>query len=188
MCTDATLPGLAVGKAPRRRYTDVMNPIRLFALAAFAGCLALPAAAQWQWVDQDGRKIFSDRPPPADIPEKSILKRPGQRGSGSVTPSTPAPDTAPVPSAAPAGGVDKALQDKKKQADEAQAAQRKAEEERNARIRADNCARAQQAKMGVDSGARMARTNEKGEREFFDEATLAAESARLQAIINENCR
>ncbi|MEK9952913.1 MAG: hypothetical protein VW687_12250 [Curvibacter sp.] len=88
---------------------------------------------------------------------------------------------------APAG-VDKSLQDKRKQAEDAEAAKRKAEEERNARIRAENCSRAQQAKAGVDSGARMARINERGEREFMDEAALAAESQRLQGIINENCR
>jgi hypothetical protein len=34
----------------------------------------------------------------------------------------------------------------------------------------------------------MTRTNEKGEREFMDDAAIAAEQQRLQALINENCR
>ena len=150
-----------------------------------AACLfALGASAQWQWVDKDGRRVFSDLPPPTDIPDKNILKRPGRRGPGSV----PAAAAAPAESAAAPAGVDKNLNEKKQQAEAAEAAKRKAQEERNAQIRADNCARAQQAKAGVDAGGRMTRVNERGEREFMDEAAIAAESQRLQGLINENCR
>jgi hypothetical protein len=162
-----------------------MNKIRSL-LVLTACCLAFSASAQWQWLDKDGRRVFSDRPPPADVPEKNILKRPGSRGT-----FAPAPAAAPAPAgaaAAPQAGVDKSLEEKRKQAEAAEAAKRKEEEERNARIRAENCSRAQQAKSGIDSGARIARINEKGEREFLDESGLAAESQRLQTIINENCR
>ncbi|MEK9952912.1 MAG: DUF4124 domain-containing protein [Curvibacter sp.] len=44
-----------------------MNMIR--SLLVLAGCLyALSASAQWQWLDKDGRRVFSDRPPPAEVP------------------------------------------------------------------------------------------------------------------------
>jgi len=163
-----------------------MKPIRPLICMALCLC-ALSVSAQWQWMDKDGRKVFSDRPPPADIPEKSILKRPGSRAAAPApAPSAAAPVTTPSP-AAPAG-VDKSLQDKKKQAEDAEAAKRKAEEERNARLMAENCSRAQQAKAGLDAGGRMSRINEKGEREFFDEAAIASEGQRLQTIINENCK
>ena len=155
-------------------------------LIVLAACLyALTANAQWQWRDKDGRKVFSDRPPPADIADKDILKRPGGRRM-----SVPAAQTPPTPAAAPAAqaGVDQSLQDKRKQAEDAEAAKRKADDERNARIRSENCGRAQQAKASLDSGTRIARINEKGEREFMDESALAAEGQRLQGIINENCR
>lgn len=152
-----------------------------------AACLyALSASAQWQWVDRDGHKVFSDMPPPANIPDKNILKRPGSRGMASFPSAADAPaDTA---SAAAPAGVDKTLSEKKKQADAAEAAKRKAEEDRNAQVRAENCARAQQAKAGVDGGGRMTRYNERGEREFMDDSAIAAESQRLQGLINENCR
>jgi hypothetical protein len=164
-----------------------MKPIR--PLICMALCLyALAASAQWQWMDKDGRKVFSDRPPPADIPEKSILKRPGNRGPA----VTAVPPVAAVPATAGAAtapaGVDKSLQDKKKQAEEAEATKRKAEEERVAKAMAENCARAQQAKASFDSGMRISRLNEKGEREFMDDAARAAEGERLQSIINQNCK
>lgn len=165
-----------------QRYTADMNMIRPLLILSIS-LYALTASAQWQWLDQDGRKVFSDRPPPAHIPEKDILKRP--RG-GSSTVAAPVPVTPSVP-AAPSS-LDKALQDKRKQAEDAETAKRKAEEERNARIRAENCIRAQQAKASFDSGSRIARINEKGEREFMDEASLALENQRLQASISENCR
>lgn len=161
-----------------------MNKIRSL-LVLTACCLAFSASAQWQWLDKDGRRVFSDRPPPADVPEKNILKRPGSRGTFAPA---PAPDSAAAAPAASQAGVDKSLEEKRKQAEATETAKRKEEEERNARIRAENCSRAQQAKAGIDSGMRIGRVNEKGEREFLDESGLAAESQRLQTIINENCR
>ncbi|MBF9265764.1 DUF4124 domain-containing protein, partial [Paracidovorax cattleyae] len=49
---------------------------RLLVLAC-ACSWALGASAQWQWIDKDGRKVFSDRPPPTDVPARNILKQPG---------------------------------------------------------------------------------------------------------------
>ncbi|ARU04211.1 hypothetical protein CCO03_05545 [Comamonas serinivorans] len=42
---------------------NVFSPLVLASL-----CLvSAQAFAQWQWVGSDGRKAFSDRPPPADV-------------------------------------------------------------------------------------------------------------------------
>ena len=60
------------------------------------------AAAQWQWKANDGSRVFSDRPPPADVLEKDILKRPGgARGSAAVAIAT-APTASAPRGAAPA--------------------------------------------------------------------------------------
>jgi hypothetical protein len=166
--------------------------MKLIHTLIFCVACVLPvcATAQWQWVDKDGRKVFSDTPPPSDTPESKILRRPGQRGpSGALPPAAPVEAAT---AAAKPGGADKELLDKKKQLDkqnaEADAAKRKAEEEKLASIRADNCTRARQSKAGLDSGVRQARTNDKGEREFYDEKMIADENQRLQGIINENCK
>ena len=151
----------------------------------------MAVSAQWQWLDKDGRKVFSDRAPPADIQEKNILKRPGNRPAAAApTPSTEPPVTAPqaASSAPKISGVDKELQEKKKKADEAEAAKRKADEEKVIKSKADNCARANQAKASFDSGVRIARTNEKGEREVMDDAARAAEMKRIQSVIESDCK
>ena len=33
---------------------------------------AVPASAQWMWRDAAGRPVFSDRPPPPDVPEQDV--------------------------------------------------------------------------------------------------------------------
>jgi hypothetical protein len=164
--------------------------LTLFVAACFFSCSAF---AQWQWLDKDGNRVFSDRAPPSDVPERNILRQPGPRGRTANVPALAQPDvTGAVPQAAAgtpkASGLDKELQDKKKQAADAEAAKRKSEEERIAKDQADNCARARQTISGISSGVRMARTNEKGEREFMDDAARAEEARRTQAIIDQDCK
>lgn len=157
----------------------------LIAITALA--FSLSAFAQWQWIDKAGRKVFSDRPPPVDVPEKNILKQPGMSAPAVETPASNTP-AAPAASAAKATGEDKELAEKKRQAADAETARRRQEEERVARAQADNCSRARQAKASLDAGVRQMRINEKGEREFLDEGGRASEAQRLQGIIDENCR
>lgn len=169
-----------------------MKIIQYFLLCTVC-VIATTALAQWQWTDKDGRRVFSDRAPPADIPEKNILKRPGGRSAkesptstaSAALVSTSAPQA--VVSVPKLSGVDKDLAEKKKKAEEAQAAKRKEDEERVLKAKVENCARAKQAKAGFDSGVRMTRFNEKGEREILDDAARAAEMQRVQSIISSDC-
>lgn len=163
--------------------------------------MSMAASAQWQWTDKDGHKVFSDRAPPQDIPERNILKRPG--GSGKMA-STAAAATnlavsAPAVASAASGpqaaasaprpsGVDKELAEKKKKVEEAELAKRKAEEEKVLKAKVENCARAKQAKTNFDSGIRIAQINDKGEREVMDDAARAAEVKRIQSIIDADCK
>ncbi len=169
----------------------------LFALGLICACTL--ATAQWQWLDKDGRKVFSDRAPPPDILEKNIIKRPGGRASpvattaaegGTDTVASASQTGAPAGRAAlPANGagLDKELEAKKKQAADAEASKKKAEEDRITEAKIENCARAKQAKAGLDSGVRIARTNATGEREIMDEAARAAEGKRIQALMATDC-
>ncbi|WP_295849497.1 DUF4124 domain-containing protein [uncultured Xylophilus sp.] len=156
--------------------------------------LAWPAMAQWQWLDKDGRKVFSDRPPPSDVPVRNILRQPAGAPAAAVA-TTPAPAAAPANAAGQAAGAlpkptgrDPELEARKREADAAEAAKRKAEEERAARARADNCQRARQAQATLDSGIRIAQVNAQGERVFMDEAARAAETQRNQAVMASDCR
>ena len=156
------------------------------------------AFAQWQWIDKDGRKVFSDRAPAPDVPEKSIIKRPAGalKNAAPATTDTAAAKDVPSPGASslPAAsvpkvsGVDKELEARKKQAADAEAAKVKAEQDRLAKARAENCARVKQAKEAYDSGVRISRTNAAGEREILDDAARATELKRIQGLIDNECK
>lgn len=180
-----------------RQYTARMKKLK--ALFVALTCLAsLAAQAQWQWIDKDGRKVFSDRAPPADIPAKSILKQPGSLApradiaapppEAGAAPAQVASPTAPVPDAPKLSAVDKDLADRKKQAEAAAAAKVKAEDERVAKARVQNCERARAGKALMDSGVRVSLTNAKGEREVLDDAGRAAQMRQIQQQIDANCR
>ncbi len=161
------------------------------ALLAISGS----AMAQWQWLDKDGRRVFSDRAPPMDVPDKSILKRPNSAPKA-LLPMAAADDSQGGAASLPAGassrpmgtGIDKDLEAKKKQAAEAEAAKRKSEEEKALKSRIENCARAKQAKASIGSGIRIAQTNAAGEREVMDDAGRGDELRRIQTIIDSECR
>ena len=153
------------------------------------------AIAQWQWVDKEGRKVYSDRSPPPDILDKDILKRPsGAAKAAAIAARDTAPITsngAALPAAAasgPALGVDKDLEAKRKAALEADAAKRKADEERFTKTKAENCKRAKQGKATLDSGVRLSRPNAAGESEVMDDAARAAEMRLIQTSIENECK
>lgn len=160
------------------------RPLGGLLLAVLALMLALPADAQWRWRDASGRVTASDLPPPREIPEKDILQRPG--GARAQAPAAPAATASAAP--APASAVDKELEARKKAADQQQQAKAKAEEQRLAAVRAENCSRARSHLANLESGQRLARLNDKGEREYLDDKTRADEARRAREIIASDCR
>lgn len=164
------------------------------ALIAFACSVPLAAPAQWMWVDKDGRKVFSDKAPPPEIAPNQIRKAPAGR-----MPAKDAAADAGAPAAAPAAaqataanlpkpsGTDKALEEKKRQAEAAENEKRKAEEARIAAAKADNCNKAKVTKANYESGVRLARLNDKGEREVIDDNQRAVEIKRLNEVIARDC-
>jgi hypothetical protein len=167
-----------------------MNHLLRLAVIGLACSFAPLCFGQWMWVDKDGRKVFSDQAPGADVPAAKILRRPGIRPAEAEA-AAAAASTAQAASAdanAPKlTGKDKALEDKKKQAQAAEAEKKKAQEEEYAKMRADNCDRAKKSKTAVDSGMRLAQVNAKGEREIMDDAQRGAEAKRLDGVIARDC-
>ena len=168
-----------------------MNAVRI-GLLALACTLPLAAAAQWQWLDKDGRKVFSDKAPPPEIPAERVLKAP--KGQAFLPQAAPVSTEASAGGATPGGaalpkplGKDKALEDKKKQLAAAETDKKKAEDAKYAALRSDNCSRAKQAKATYASGARMATVDSKGERQYVDDAQRAAEMKNLDEVIARDC-
>jgi Domain of unknown function (DUF4124) len=160
----------------------------------------LTAHAQWGWTDKDGRRIFSDQAPSSEVPDKNVFKRPGGARAQAAVAKAAEPEAA---ASAPAGGAsaakvaasapklsgkDAELEKKKKEAEAAEAAKKKAADEKFAADRAENCERAKKSKASYASGVRIATTNAKGEREIMSDTDRAAESKRLEGLIATECK
>ncbi len=159
----------------------------LLALSLALACGAATAQSIWKWRDKDGRVQVSDRPPPMDIPDKDILQRP--HGARAPVPAPSASE--PQAPANGASGVDPALEAKRNKAQAEQAAAEKArqsaEKARRDQARAETCQRARNQLAALEGGQRVARMNDKGEREVLDDQGRAAEIARTRQIVDASC-
>jgi len=164
--------------------------LRSLALAAAALALAIPAHAQWKWKDPSGRVQYSDLPPPVGIPDRDVLQRPTSR---TIPARADAAAGAASAASAPGAGqtlarVDPELEARRKKAEQDAAAGRKADEERAAALRTENCSRARTALRTLEDGGRSYRVNDKGEREYFDDRQRADEARRARDVIASDCR
>ena len=185
-----------------RRYTGEMDckfAKKILILIIASNLLAVSAFAQWQWVDASGRKVFSDTAPPSSIKDQDILKRPSiKTPSTTSTTLTVSPDPAPLPSAtssSPAGnasapkptGKDLQLEAKKKQAENEQAAQRKADVEKTIQAKSEGCESAKRSLATLQSGIRIVSINAKGEQQVMDESQRLKEQSYAESIVKSNC-
>lgn len=172
--------------------------IKIARLFIFGLALAAASAvwAQYQWIDQDGRRVFSDRPPSADVPDRNIISQPGAGALATQRPAAPSDvqastDKADDLVALQSSGTDAELERKKKAAEQAEAAaadaKQKTEQERLAAARAENCRHARNSLISLQSGVRMGYTNDKGEREVMNDTQRAAELQRTERVIASNC-
>ena len=141
---------------------------------------ALPAHAQYSWIDARGTRVFSDQPPPPGTPANRILKTP----RGVAPASLAAPAAQPAPEAA-AEGAEKTGEDKPakpkgpptlaereadyvKRSKERQEAEAKAAEQAAANAR--ECAELRRVERDLAGQPRLTRVNASGEREFVGDA------------------
>ena len=172
---------------------------------ALAWALASGSAfAQWQWIDADGRKIFSDKAPPPTVPDAQILRggdgrpyKPVGKVQNETAPTygfheyQPEPEVSPKPQAASAVGqksptkTPKELEQEKKA--EAERLAKEAEAKRKEQERkASNCKIIRGNLSALDSGRRLASFNEKGDRTIMGDAERSSERARLDEALKEN--
>lgn len=196
MFTDKSFCWKTPKTAGVQRYTfamDFKSFTRNLTLLVVSTSFMHAALAQWQWIDKEGRKVFSDRAPPAEIPEKNILKQPGfkaplQPADAEATAAAAAPLVANKAGTPKLTGKDAQLEARKKHAEDEENAKKKAEDEKLAKSHADNCDRAKKGLVAVQSGVRLSVINAKGEREFMDDNERAKETKRLQAIADSDCQ
>lgn len=176
----------ALASAPRRDATTAspsgLGARLVCAAALLAGlaALAVPAHAQYVWIDAKGVKQFSDRPPESSVPEKNILKAPGkvavQAHEGDDAPKE-GDEAAPKPKAAPTLAERNADFDKRR-AEAAEKDQKTAQEAKRKSDAAANCKANRAAQQALKSGMRMRTVDANGQQTFMSDAERAQQTER----------
>jgi type IV secretory pathway VirB10-like protein len=170
----------------------------LLALALVATGLAAPAVAQWAWKDDNGRVVYSDRPPPSSVKADRIVKQPANAQVG-LPPSQsaaatqdgaakPPSEVRPAAAApAPRSPAEQEMEFRKRQQERADAERKAQDEQTKAAAKAADCERARGYLKALEEGQRIARTDAAGNREFLDDSQRAAEAERARRSIQATC-
>jgi hypothetical protein len=168
---------------------------RLSFVGAVASALLFVGAATaqsvpWKYRDAQGRIVVSDRPPPAGVLDKDIIERPTTvfRRTAAQAQAAAASAPANAASAALAQGSDPELEARRKKAATEEELKQKVQQEKDSAQRAENCSRAKSHLAALGDGLRIARTNEKGEREILDDKGRAEEMQRARQVMASDCK
>lgn len=164
-----------------------MSIHRLRVAAATLLSLATAGAqAQYVWIEPNGTRQYSDRPPPPGTPASRILKSPGR----ALLPPAPAEEagSGASPAAKPAPTLaerDAAYRERVKARDEQE--RRDEEAARKGRALAERCETARQNQAALASGTRIAQYGADGERRYLSDEERAERMARANRAL-QDCR
>lgn len=139
------------------------------------------AHAQYAWTDERGARHYSDRPPPASVPESRVFKRPG----GAPAPAPEALRNREVSAPAPAVSLaERNAEFRRRQAGRMEAENKAAEEARIAAEHKLNCERAAVYQRTLDSGVRIRITEGDGERRYLSDEQRARELRETRKVLS----
>ncbi len=172
--------------------------MKRFCLAITTTLLALtiasPASAQYIWLDKNNVKVYSDKPPPVDVPNSRVLKGPkgfkaqnieAKQDSTNGTEADKPASAAASASKPPMTTAEKNADFKKRQQEQAEKEKKGEAEEKNRQAKAENCERARQYQRSIQSGQRITRTNEKGAREHMSDEERNNEARKVEDTLKD---
>ena len=167
--------------------------VLLAALLLAAASLAAPAAAQWAWKDDNGRVVYSDRPPPSAVKADRIVRQPSnaqtvlppQQGTADPT-AKPAADAKPVAaSSGPKSVAEQEMEFRKRQQERADAEKKNQDEQVKVAAKAAECERARGYLKGIEEGQRIVRSER---RAIANTSTTISVPPRPNALARSSSR
>jgi len=160
-----------------------MRKTVILLLLAFA---ATAAQAQIKcWTDANGKRTCGDTPPPG-------AKTTTVRGT-TASPAAPAPAAASKDGAAKdakKGPLTPAEQEqayRKRQAEAQKVAEEEEKKRQDLANKKQGCESAKEYLRTIESGQRIGKTDDKGERYYLEEAQIAQELAKTRQSVNQAC-
>ena len=164
-----------------------MSLVRTLLALAAAGLVAAPSTAQqlYKYTGPDGKVQYSDRPPADGQKAEKIAGR-----ASTVSPGTPAAAAGgdAAKSGAPKSPAEQEQDFRKRRLEAQEKASKDEKLAEGKRAQDESCTALRTQLSGVQSGARIARINEKGEREFLEDNGIQQEIQRLQREIAATCK
>jgi len=162
-------------------------PVRFALVLGAAALAALPAAAQqlYKYVGPDGKVQYSDRPPPDGRKAEKVT---GSRLSSVPGAPVAAANTDAAKSSTPKTAAEQDQAFRQRRIDAEEKAKKDEKLAQDQQQKSESCAGARRELSGLQSGARVARLNENGERVFLDDAGVQGEITRLEREIAAGCK
>lgn len=148
--------------------------MKRFAIAVAALLATTLVNAQiYQWKDENGKTVMSDKPPIGGA----------ARTSRKIEADAPAPSTAPQKTTA-----DREMDFRKRQQDTQEKADKAQKEQTAAADKKENCERARRYLESLESGERISLHDDKGERYFMEDAQRQQEIAKARQATQASCK
>lgn len=148
-----------------------MNRPTLLAALILSLLSSVALAQIYQWKDENGKTIISDKPPTSATTQSRQVN----------TADAPASSAAHKSTADREMDFRKRLKEKQESADKTEKEQAAAEQVQN------NCAAARRYLQTLESGERISMRDDKGERYFLDDAQRAQETVKARQALQANC-
>jgi hypothetical protein len=159
-----------------------MKNLQIFALIIASTATVFSATAQtYQWKDSSGHTVISDTPPPGYAKESARTIGGKAPGANAVPTTGKAPE-------APKTFAEKDMDFKKRQQETSEKAEKSEKEKAAAADKRENCDRAQKQLALLESGQRIATTDDKGERQIMEDAERDKEMERARRFVSESCK
>jgi hypothetical protein len=125
--------------------------------------------------------VISDTPPPGYAKESARTIGGKAPGANAVPATGKAPE-------APKTFAEKDMDFKKRQQETSEKAEKSEKEKAAAADKRENCDRAQKQLALLESGQRIATTDDKGERQIMEDAERDKEMERARRFVSESCK
>lgn len=158
--------------------------------AIFAGLAMTPIAnAQvYKCIDANGKTIYSQAPCPANTKSSNISTKPVAPPPAAASPDGKADAKAAAKSSGPKTAAELEQEFRKRRTEQDEAAKKSQDKLAEAKTREENCKASRNQLASLESGARQARIDEKGERAFLNDEQIAREVERARTAVQSWCK
>ncbi len=165
------------------------------AVTVVAAALCGPVHAQYKWRDESGQLVISDQPPPSSVPGGRVIRGYEAPQRATAPAAAEAQPTGPRESAGSSAAAptvaDRMLEARRKQQERDAERKKREEEARQASAQAARtarvCADQDTNVRTLESGMRLVRVNESGEREYLTDDERSAQLERIRKEMKEHC-